>query len=299
MNTRHILLVLMLLLSACTPTLEREDVPVSFSLRLDSRIEFPVLATDFATVRQAGARTVYLEMMLEQNPETRLPKFNRTALVQLPQVLALAKEHQLQVGLIVAHSEIFPLFPGDSAGCPVPAWFAKYRTELADMLGRCQGTALQRIVIGTEFGPVEGETAQWDSLLAWVRTQTPAPLVYTRFVGSLSHPPDLWRRVDEIGLAYEAAPDGNTKRACRDWNTRAGALAREMGKPVFISGANLLMQEKDLQFQNRLRFWEEDVRLSGLNINCIYTVTALTDTSQYFALPPGSPEREVVEGYIR
>lgn len=286
-------------LVACSP-LEREGVPVSFSLRLDGRIEPSVIRNDFAAVRSIGATAIYFGLVLEQNPETRLPKFNRTALAQLAQAIGLAREKGLAVGLIVSHTEAFPLFPGDSLGCPPQAWFAKLRSEWADVLDRCKETPLQRIVIGTELGPAEDYPQLWDSLLVWLRTQTAAPLAYTRFVGGLAQPPAaLWSRVDEIGLAYELPPIGSIKAACRQWNAQASQLAQQYGKPVFISGANLLLHDKDTQFLNRLRFWEEGVSLAGININCIYSVTALSDTSDYFGLPQGSPGRTQIESYIQ
>lgn len=273
---------------------------MSVSIRLEDFIDQKKAVNDLAAIDSFGIGTVYLELVVEGNASTGLPKINRTALVNLSRLLPKIKALGLKYGLILSESDRFPLFPEEAPQPAATEWFGKYRQELTGLHTRCQraGSQPTRVVIGADFVAVEADLRQWERSIAHCRELFPGtPIVYSALVERHREVP-LWAAVDEIGVMYVPPLDGNYKRAHRTWNRNISQLAQRESKPVFISHANITLAEKEWQLKNKFRFWAEEVELTGVNVNTVFGLSVLSDTTEYFALPPGSDARSFLADYI-
>jgi hypothetical protein len=285
-----------LLLPGCGD-LERSGIPVSFSFRIDEPVSSDIRRRDFQRLDSLGVERVYLELIVEPHEDTLLPKINRYCLTQLSDLLPQIRKRGYELGLILNHSKFKPLFPSDSLP-PAEQWFRSYRQEIGRMLKRCEGYPVQRLVLGTEFRPWEDRLHAWRQLTARLDTATQAQLIYTAEAPRIPTVA-LWPAVDAIGVSYIPSPRGNPKVSCRKWNRAIAETARKHDKPVFISHTNLIGQDKLIKFKNRLRFWHEDVRLSGVNVNTIYPVSVLTDTTKYFGMKTEQATKAYIGRYMR
>ncbi|MFW5658746.1 MAG: glycoside hydrolase family 113 [Bacteroidota bacterium] len=238
-------------------------------------------------VKQFAPAEIVLELELSCHDSTALPYIQRTGRSQLTKLLPILQELDLQPSIAIIESPDEPLYFRDTTD--FNRWFAHYYFELNRVLERTAGHPLQRLIIGNEFKELERRPAQeWHHLTDSLRAFCDAKLVYSTTPERVRNV-NIWPLVDEIGIAYLPVADGSLKRAHRTWHEDISDLVRTYEKPIYISHANVIGDHKLLQFKNKTRFWDEAVRVNGINLNTVYSTTVLNDTSQYFGWP-SSPE---------
>ena len=64
---------------------------------------------------------------------------------------------------------------------------------------------------------------------------------------------------------------------------------------MYVSHANVIGEEKTLQFKNKTRFWDAEVAVSGIVLNTIFGQSILSDTSRYF----GAKQDAELQAYLK
>lgn len=282
-------------LFACQP-LERPHVPMLHGLRLEIppnnlSVCAEKLKNDFA------CRELSVELMVVADSGTGLPKISRTSLVEVSRLFLGLQRYDFSYTIQLHHSNFRPLFFPDQK-IDAETWFSAYEKEIREeLLPRLASAKVNRLSLGTYFEPLESETKHWQALFQSVRQATKIPLLYVASVeraGKIR----FWESCDEIGIFYQTSIEQNDKVYAREWNEKLSALARKEKKPLFVAQANLIGENKLIQLENRLRFWDQDVALKGLVVNNIFPIPAVCDTNTYFGLAKDTEIVEFLKGYV-
>jgi hypothetical protein len=279
---------------ACQP-LERPNVPVLHGLRLEMP---PNNLSDCAEKLKNDftARELSVELMVVADSGTGLPKISRTSLVEVSRLILGLQRYGFSYTIQLHHSNFRPLFFPDQK-INAETWFTAYEKEIREeLLPRLASAKVNRLSLGTYYEPIESETKHWQALFQSVRRVTKIPLLY---VASVERAGQIrfWQSCDEIGIFYQTSIEQNDKVYARKWNEKLSALALKEKKPLFIAQANLIGENKQIQLENRLRFWDENVSLNGLVVNNIFPIPAVCDTNAYFGLGQDAELLEYLRDY--
>ncbi|MCS7073198.1 MAG: hypothetical protein NZ108_01895, partial [Bacteroidia bacterium] len=119
--------------------LEQESVSVGIGLRIDEFIPLELAKEQIHSIQEKGFQTILLELPIQADSQTYLPKINRTALVQLSRFLTFpeiqSKQIELQVMLTrINHDQIFPNGKPDS----LTIWQTFFWNEIQLLLNRIE-----------------------------------------------------------------------------------------------------------------------------------------------------------------
>ena len=197
-------------LTGCTADLEREDIPVSFGVRLDQPIPPSQFRADMQRLKAYAPQEIALELYVCAHDSTGLPYIDRTCRAQLPKLLPILQELDLQPSLVFSESPDQPLFFKDTTD--FRRWFAHYAFEIERVLERTAGHPLRCLVFGNEFRDLESRPpSEWQVLTDSIRADCDAKLVYTTLPSRMSEV-EFWPLVDEIGLAYMPRPRATSRK---------------------------------------------------------------------------------------
>ena len=283
------------MLFASCQSLERQNVPLSFGFRLEIQPNPLQIKTCVEEMKKDfSAKTLTLELMVVGDSATGLPKISRTSLVEFSRLILGLQSYDFSFSILLHHSNFRPLFLENNK-IDTLQWFAEYEREIIEeLLPRLKGVKVNRLGLGTYYEPLESATESWKKLFANVRKKTGIPLLYVSAVEQ-AEKIRFWQGCDEIGIFYQTSIEQNDKVYAQKWNAKLSALALREKKPLFIAQANLIGENKLIQLQNRLRFWDDDVSINGLVINNIFPCPAPCDSNAYFGLQ----KEEEVKDFIR
>lgn len=281
---------------------EIKNIPVFSGLRLDYAINLSKFQEEDLLIKKYGLKGLVIELMVVGDSATGFPKISRTSLTQLSRILPMIIKDRTPLSLVLHHSHLKPLFFESNSlysGYKLDTlkWFDKYQKEITDeLLPRLKydsstNIQINRIIIGTYYSPLENCTSNWHSLFNHLKNHTEIPLSYATAVENVSKV-KFWSSSSEIGVFYQSGTEENDKVYARKWNQYLSNFSKKIGKPIFITQANLIGNNKSNQFKNRIRFWENDVAVSGITLNNIFNQSALADTHHYFGL---SGETQLLE----
>jgi len=296
MKTSWLYFMLFLLLCSCS-SIERKDVPLALGLRIDDPIDPVLRSQDVETIKQLAIRHIVVELPVEAEAKSGLPKINRYARSELKKVITAYGSAGCRVTLQLTYFNYKMLFPDTLPQVEPDIWFAAYWAEIQALLQRIDYQHnVERIVLGSDFQAMEPYAGHWAKLITDVRT------VYT---GKVTYAADLrrvealkfWSAADEIGIRYYFDPGKDYKVSAQKLNPIAGLVAQKLSKPIYIASANVIGKDKTLMFKNVLRFWPEEVALSGVVINSIYPATVVTFKDPYFYVPENDEFRDEIIQY--
>ena len=272
-----LLIVLPLLLIGCmAPQLEREDVPVHWGIRLDNADHPQIFSENFAYTGPSTPLLVEIPVSADSNG---LPIISHAGLTSLA-----GKAQQANAPLTIALTTTFSkeLFPKGEVQ-DKKAWFEAYRQEIADIVDIFGPGPPNRLILGNDWKAVEQEEEQWISLLQSLRSQHPG---ISFGYGTLAEEnvPTWVNHCDFLAIEYPALADPNPKRRAMELNPMIAAKAQESELPLLIYRANLMGPFKAIALKNQLRFWPEEMDLTGIFINSLYPRIAPLDTTSYFGL---------------
>jgi hypothetical protein len=303
MNTKALVILLasvyMLLFQVGCSSLEKPNVPIFVSIRLDNQVTKDQRMRDLERLRELGVAGVTLELPLEYHIEGQdtQPKVNRFARSQLSEYLPYLQQQGLAYNLMFPYLNLRSLFPGEVAPAP-GQWLNALGDEIRAVLARCETIQPQRVIVAVDLQVYEAAAEQWKALFASLRPYTQAKLSYAASIERVSQV-SFWAHSDEIALKYEPHPTQEYKIQAQRWHPVADSVALATGKPVFIAAANIMMDSKLTQLQNQLRFWSDEAGPAGLNLNTLYAISPLSDTTHYFGWANDAKALDWLSGYIR
>jgi hypothetical protein len=269
-----------LLLTGCTPKLERQQVPVWVGLSVAEAVPAAAQQHDLELLRQEGFARVLIHVPVVSGARGN-PQLRAATVANYRQLLAALHDTTWQVGiqLLAEHPDsLFSQPVADTA-----AWFAGLRTIGDTLLAMRGATSIQFVIAGTDFYPLERNANQWRTLADALRARHHIRVGYAAGLQRV-HAIGFWPHLDFMAVQYTHVPDGRFKPYARQWNQKLGALAMAVQKPIFISGANLIGNDKELKFKNALRFYPDSAQLIGICLNTLYPTSALHDSLSYLGL---------------
>jgi hypothetical protein len=242
-----------------------------------------ILGKEFIDIRQKNIGAPAIELLVQADTATGLPKINRLSLVYLSRLLPLLQDGAIPYTLILTHDSAHPLFL--NAPPPAEFWFSQYRQELQQLCKeRLSQHPPQNFILGSHFWAVEKEKNRWNALIDSLKPYFKGRIGYATVPEAIPLI-DFWEKLDLIGIHHPGAIRGEEKKFARKWHPIITQIALRHKKPLMLTQTNLIGPDKLLQLQNRLRFWGNNVAIEGITINNIAPQTALSDTfSQYFGI---------------
>lgn len=266
--------------SSCNlPQEERTGVPVLGGLRWEVPEDSVYLSDNLAAFHASGIRDIMITFPLQADTSSSfLPEWPHAA-DNLRHIASRLQKEGFTLSLALTQRNQMQVFPAGKLINP-QAWFSQL-TGICDSLLILSGAS--RLVVGTDLLSAESFSAEWCSWASSLQEKHHIPVSYAVSVERLRGL-SFAGCSSEIAVSWSAPDDGNAVAYCRDWNFMTGRVADSLGKPVFIFSPNLLGDDKSLQFRMRLRFWPQDVPVSGFHLNTLYARSALIDTTSYFGL---------------
>lgn len=219
--------------------------------------------------------------------------------LQLDQIAAIASQcHQhkvnLHIGLLTQNqTELFPQNRIDSPDL----WFQQLELMTHHILNACGPYPPRRVLFGENLVVAESYASKWREVFEHLRDRWKVLISYSSHSDRSSAEP-LWSISDEIAISYSAATDDDALPFCREQNLHIAQLAKQQQKPVFISRSNLLGRHPEQLFDYRLRYWGEDVMVSGICINTIYSRVSPLDSSSYYGIKDQADLLQKLDDYI-
>jgi hypothetical protein len=276
------IVLMVLLLAACGDMHEAKGVRLAMGLRLDEQVADNARANDLEASQKLGLSVFQLEIPLEADIKTGLPQLNRVAKAELTKLLPELKRRNCAYALMIPHLNQHQLFRGDTIPNPL-AWFRAYQRELKSLFEQQipNDNHPLWIVLGQDIQPYEKQDSLWATTASLVRGYGVKQVLYSALparVGQIR----FWKSMDAIGIRYLREDLDQPKAYARLMHPKLDSIADRLGKPVFITSANLLGPEKLLQYRNLLRFWPKN-RLKILVFNTIYAFSPLSDSQSQYA----------------
>ncbi|MCS6906116.1 MAG: hypothetical protein RML72_08065 [Bacteroidia bacterium] len=268
---------------SCSSHKERLSIPVWWGVRLGrTYASIEKLTAEYTEIYKQRKGLPAIELLVQADTTTQLPKINRLSLVYFSHLQKKLQEKQIPYTLILSHDAAHPLF---SHSIQMQNWFYEYEQELKQLCQeRLKEYPPENFIIGTHFWKIEKEERHWENLINSIKLYYKGNLGYATVpetVGTIR----FWGKLDLIGIHHPGGIKGEEKKFARKWHPIVSQIALRHQKPVFITQANLIGENKLQQLQNRIRFWDKEVRIKGIVINNIFAQTALNDTlSQYFGI---------------
>jgi hypothetical protein len=275
-----VILSFLLLVTGCTSGPSgKPGVPVIGGMRWESPEDSLFLAENLEAFRAQGIHSVMITFPMEADTAgTFLPAWPLAAR-GLQNTARLLHEEGFTLQIALTQRNQVQIFPAGKISDP-PAWFRKL-TSISDSMIALSGA--ERLVVGTDLLSAESFPDEWCKWATTLQQKYHIPVSYAVSVERLRGI-SFTHCSSEVAVSWSAPEDGNVVAYCRDWNYLTGKVADSFSKPVFIFSPNLLGQDKDLQFRMRLRFWPDDVAVSGFHLNTLYGKSVLVDSTSYFGL---------------
>ncbi len=278
MSQTRLLYLLLLLAAACrNAPLEKPGVPIFASVRIDEKISYENLETNFRKLREYTVTGITVNLFFTEDSAYNFAQFER-----LRNVAALLQKHGFPYNL---QMEFAPSFPDSLI------------LRLTDRsLETVQKTNYLPIRICLKFSELPEKTL--GELLQKIGKELPGKTI------CLFAKPHQFEELrtydfDEFGYIYDYPPVQMTYKAlARRLNPVLEEKIRNTNKALFIE-TYLTQQKTKEQLQNLLRFWSQDFPLKGVQIGTIYTKPALTDSTSRLGLYHDKELKTFLKEYAR
>jgi hypothetical protein len=289
------ILSLLLSVTGCNSSSSgKKGVPVIGGMRWESPEDSLLLAENLDAFRVQGIHSVMITFPLEADTTgTFLPAWPLAAR-GLQNTARLLHEEGFGLQIALTQRNQVQIFPAGKISDP-PGWFRKL-TSISDSMIALSGA--ERFVVGTDLLSAESFPDEWCEWAATLQEKYHIPVSYAVSVERLRGL-SFAECSSEVAASWSTPEDGNVVAYCRDWNYLTGKVADSLSKPVFIFSPNLLGQDKDLQFRMRLKFWPDDVAVSGFHLNTLYGKSVLLDSTSYFGVAGETAFLKTLGEYVR
>jgi hypothetical protein len=277
------------LLGACTPQLERADVPLLAGIRPDRGCGAEVMEHNLKAYQDFRFQEWIVGMVWEEVPVPGGPEEHF-----LPGlILSYLQQHREPYSLAI------DLVPSLSSEAPQKST-AEYLAAIPPLLSQLEKYPPHRLIFMGEFVHSGAARAEVRTFLTAWREQFPhfsCEIVFAAAPAYLDEAFD-WDTPDLVGIRHEAPPDQDYRAWFRETHRRLSLLLVTHRKPAIIVESNLIGEDALLLFRNELRFWQDSVDLRGISINTLYCRMALTDTTSYFGLGHDMKFQHYLRDYV-
>lgn len=275
-----IILFVMLILSSCAPKeLERLKVPISWGMRLNDLEDAKEIGPNLASIRELGMRNISIELPLVAD-SAGFPSIPTHIPSETPGLLLRFK---VKFNLIISTTNKESLFPEAAVMSP-KEWFAILEQEVKKELGNLKIYMPSRVIIGSDLKPSFEYFDEWKTLLQNLRNSFPNVKFSIGGRAEEMQKSGLAEISDEFAIDYPPLVGENLKAQSRDQNSEIAAMAKGIGKSIYIYRANIIGPSPLIQIQNRLRFWPENLEINGICINTLAGKVAARDSKTYYGL---------------
>ena len=176
-------------------------------------------------------------------------------------------------------------------------FFSSYTQWILKIIGSLPSKPT-RIVLGSDIFTAHQESA-WVFLINQLRENNISAKLLIAATPDRMRANLPWQLCDEIGLLMVSPEDGNHKKYARTWHPKIGNLASYLQKPIYIVRANLLEPKAEIPFKNLLRYWPENVQVSGIQLNTIFPTPIFADSAQPYGRLHDDDFLKTVHNYVR
>jgi hypothetical protein len=279
--------------TACqSPELERPRIPIFWGMRFDDPQAEAELNPNLVRLRDLVMRELVLELPLAAD-SAGLPY-----IPDLPfgSIKGLLLKHKVGLHITLAPLATKDLFPEGQPLADPALWFAALEKEIAGLLDYLQPCPVDRVVVGSNLGPVEAYGDEWAKMFANLRKGRDVLFSYGASPEHLAKFPNL-KASDELAVDYPPGNESDLMARSRNINQGIEHIADSLHLPVYIFRANLIGDEQTAQFQNRLRYWTKKMRFRAIVVNTIYPKLPLRDSTSYYGLLDNPEFNEFLEEY--
>lgn len=276
---------------SCERKLERENVEIAWGIRLDdySKENYSQIQKD---ISQFDAKTLWIEIPVSQAKNSDsifVPIIDSIFLIRLQNAINFFPK-SLTLNLSFVQKEGINFHIGNAE-----IWLQNYSVLLEKTIKNF-GQKSDWISLATDFAQTENLHFQWKKIFSSIKKSTKAKIFYTARLTQISKL-ELWENSDAIGVSYEYVHNEKWKPFARKWNKKASEIAVNYKIPILISQANIISEDKVLQFKNELRFWDKDLKLVQICFNNISQKTVLSEEITPFSLKEEKEFYEFLKKY--
>lgn len=280
------------LLTACTPQLEREGVPLLAGINLDQGCGKAVMEHNWETYQAYDLAGWMIEIPFRVDPDPVNPVFTyystHTLDTLLPQLQAYSSPYSLAFSL------------EKPPGMPMPqVRMETYLTDISGILLRTAPYPPRQLVFMGAFIDEASRLKKVRDFLLQLETDFPAfqgEIVFAAYPDQLTADFD-WETPDVIGIRHQAPAHQNYREYFRAQHQQISEQLLAHHKPALIVQSNLLGEDKLLLLKNQLRFWHDSVAIQGIVLNTLYCRMSLTDSSSYYSLTESEDVLEFMKNY--
>lgn len=275
-NRLPFLLLFLLLLGSCrSPQLERQDVPLMWGIRFEGEEALEWINRNLESSEKGKEWMIEIPVVAS---DSQIPSIPELPLRALSQAL---DQNDVEFNLAFTTSFVKELFP-TGALTDTTNWFDGLQTAIQNSLNAFDRPP-KRLIVGNDWKTSEPAEEHWRSLMKNLRNENKIEIGYGWNGDRLSAP--KWLDVcDFFALEYPPIADPNPKPYSIQNNPRMATISDSLDKPMFIYRANVMGNFKTIGLKNRLRFWPEEIEVTGLVANSLYAKLPPLDSSSYFGV---------------
>lgn len=271
-----LLIFSLLILGSCrSPALEREDIPLMWGIRYEGEEAANWLKRNIQTEDRGREWMVEIPVVADDSMRPTIPD------LPLKDLQNGLEDDQLTFNLAFTTSFEKELFP-EGKFSDTTEWFKSLTHSIQECLGSFNKEP-ERVIVGNDWKVTESAQGHWRQVFTDLRTSYKGKLGYG-WHGDRTSVPSWIDACDFFALEYPPVADPNPKPYCIQNNPRMAGVADSLGLPLFIYRANVMGNYKTIGLKNRLRFWPEEIPVSGLVANSLYPKLPLLDSSSYFGV---------------
>ena len=281
------------LLGGCSTPPERQDVPVLAGITLNEECQLEQLVSGLELFDEFGLEGWLLEFPMYMHPIDEASDFR------------YYEKHTLDTIIHVFKSRSYPYSLAFNLENPKNYPTARinltnYLLDISAVLLRTQAYPPSQLVFMGEFLNSDIMEDKLSSFIENIRSELSGfkgQIVYAMFPYQFDELND-WTTPDRIGVRYHESPEEDLRKYYFKINRAMSKHLSKHEKEVFIAQSNLMGEDKLEIFKNQLRFWENEVELSGIVLNSLNCKMALTDTGAFFALGEDDAFKDFLRNYL-
>lgn len=270
-------LVIWLLIGCGAKPLERQGVEIIWGMRVNAPEDWLELRANLLTMDSLDMHALMIELPLKAD------SLGDPRIFCLPGKadLALLKSANLRLNLGFCTTKSDDLWYEDEA-LKLYDWNDSMQVELRRALNCFKNISLERVVIGPGSATDRFNGGAWKNLIAVGKTIAPNCRFSIAADREMLEKSEASAVSDELSIDCKILIPDEFKTASRSEHQRIASFASHMDKPVFLFRSNILGEQAMLQIKNRLRFWPDDLVVSGLCLNSLYPKITLRDQNPYY-----------------